>query len=96
MKVLIILNVRRGTSNSIEIIKDFSGLSEEDIALLYSDFSSPEELEAYANSWGENVIGKFSYFPLRVKLSAYKLYTHLFIHCERNKAKNMVGFWATS
>lgn len=50
----------------IEIIKEFSGLSEEDMKLLYSDFSSPEEFEAYADSWGENVIGKFSYFPLRI------------------------------
>ena len=34
--------------------------------MLFSDFSFPEELEAYSDSWGENVIGKFSYFPLRI------------------------------
>jgi len=50
----------------IEIIKDFRNLTDENVNLLYSDFSSPEELEEYAKKWGENVIGKFSYFPLRV------------------------------
>ena len=50
----------------IEIIKDFSGFSEEEVNQLYSDFSNPEEFETYANRWGENVIGKFSYFPLRI------------------------------
>jgi len=50
----------------IGIIRDAAGLSEEDVNLLYSDFSSAEELEGYARHWGENAIGKFSYFPLRV------------------------------
>lgn len=50
----------------IEIIKDFRRLTDDDVKLLYSDFSSPEELEEYANRWGENVIGKFAYFPLRI------------------------------
>ncbi len=50
----------------IDIIRDFRGLTDEDVKLLCSDFSSPEEFEEYANRWGENVIGKFSYFPLRV------------------------------
>jgi hydroxymethylglutaryl-CoA reductase len=53
-------------SKRIVIIKEFCELSEEDVKLLYSDFSSPQALETYANSWGENVIGKFSYFPLRI------------------------------
>jgi hydroxymethylglutaryl-CoA reductase len=50
----------------IEIIKEFRGLREEDVHLLHSDFSSPEELELYSGKWGENVIGRFSYFPLRL------------------------------
>jgi hydroxymethylglutaryl-CoA reductase len=50
----------------IEIIKDSCNLTDDDVKLLYSDFSSTEELEKYANKWGENVIGKFAYFPLRV------------------------------
>jgi hydroxymethylglutaryl-CoA reductase len=54
------------TRERIQIIKDFRNLREEDINLLYSDFSSPEKLEIYANRWGENVIGQFSYFPLRI------------------------------
>ncbi|UCH03138.1 MAG: hydroxymethylglutaryl-CoA reductase, degradative [Candidatus Bathyarchaeota archaeon] len=50
----------------IEILKKFSILHDEDITLLLSDFSSLDELELYADRWGENVIGKFSYFPLRI------------------------------
>jgi len=50
----------------IETIKESRNLTEDDVNLLYSDFSSIEELEDYAKKWGENTIGKFAYFPLRV------------------------------
>jgi hydroxymethylglutaryl-CoA reductase len=50
----------------IEIIREFRGLTKDDLRLLLDDFASRDDLEVYANSWGENVIGKFAYFPLRI------------------------------
>lgn len=64
----------------IDIIKEFRGLTDEDVDLLYEDFAPKDlfndrnqwkeytsnKLEEYAKKWGENVIGKFAYFPLRV------------------------------
>jgi hydroxymethylglutaryl-CoA reductase len=64
----------------IDIIKEFRGLTDEDACLLYEDFAPKEifkdhnqwkeyasnKLEEYAQQWGENTIGKFAYFPLRI------------------------------
>jgi len=64
----------------IDIIKEFRGLTNEDVDLLHEDFAPKEafgilyqweeytsnKLEEYAKKWGENTIGKFAYFPLRI------------------------------
>ena len=57
---------KMSAAERINVIKDFAELSNLDVNVLYSDFRTIDESEEYASKCGENVIGKFAYFPLRV------------------------------